>query len=104
MGVLQTRAQKFHNWTFHHQDPAWPQMCYLLRFTEVWLWVDEDRPLVIERVNLDRFLWTMPYKIKRTVSSGNPKPLDRLVELVETYEATTDLLKVAQPGHPQWMQ
>uniref|UniRef100_A0AAQ4S4F2 SCAN box domain-containing protein n=1 Tax=Gasterosteus aculeatus aculeatus TaxID=481459 RepID=A0AAQ4S4F2_GASAC len=90
-------AQRFHSWTFQHDQPPRAQMHELVRIT--WKWLEPQRnvaPAVVEAVVVDRYLRALPYEAKRFLSQQALTTADLTVEAMEKYQAATEMLRASR--------
>ena len=97
---LPARAQKVHDWRFNPALPARTQINALTRHTNRWLLGEGDVPIV-DRVVIDRCIRGLPPKAREYASNVAPRTLPRLVELVENFYVTQDLLKTGHGEAPK---
>ena len=97
---LPARAQKVNDWRFDPAQPARAQINALNRHVNRWLLGDGEVPLV-ERVVIDRCIRGLPPKAREYASNVSPGNLRRLVELVENYYVTQNMLKSTSADAPK---
>ena len=61
---LQTRAQRFHMWTYDSTSPVRPHIAALMRLTRAWLTTGEGPPAV-DRIVMDHCIRSLPADAKR---------------------------------------
>lgn len=51
---------------------------------------------MLDKLVLDKYLWALPYEMKKMVSMQNPQSLEELLTAVEIHQNTQDLLRGAR--------
>ena len=94
-------AQRFHNWGFRNDQPPRAQMHELIRITKKWLDPSKtSAAAIVEAVVVDRYLRALPYEAKKVVSQSTPVTAGALVEAVEQYQATNEMLRMGKKEQP----
>ena len=93
---LPARAQKVTDWRFDPAQPARSQINALNRHVNRWLLGEGDIPMV-DRVVMDRCIRGLPPKAKEYASNVSPRSLRQLVELVENFYVTQNMIKTTSP-------
>lgn len=69
----------------------------LIRITKKWLDPDKNSAAaLVEAVVVDRYLWALPYEAKKVISHSAPVTASALVEAVEQYQATNEMLHMGK--------
>ncbi|XP_044154991.1 uncharacterized protein LOC122941650 [Bufo gargarizans] len=99
LGVtMAVRAQRVHQWSYSSSKPPRSQMFDLIHLTRKWLQPETlTGPQIVERVVMDRYLRALPATLKKWVGQGDPNTATQLVDLVERYLASEDLLNPSMP-------
>ena len=100
---LQSRAQRFHAWTYDPTAPVRPQVAALVRLTKDWLTGGEG-PTAIDRIVLDRCIRALPSDAKRHAANSSPGTVDALVGVLENHQVTTELMKTSRQENPRSMR
>ena len=97
---LQTRAQRFHSWSYDSAAPVRPQVAALIRLTRGWL-TTGDGPSALDRVVMDRCIRALPADAKRHASQSSPRTVDELIALLENHQVTTELMQGSRMENPR---
>ena len=100
---LSNRSQKFHDWTYDATASPRSQMHNLIRMAKGWLMAAPLTLTATEKVVMDKFLRSLPYKAKKLASQAlHPQSADQLVELVEGHQVAVEVLRSGRPlrGEP----
>ncbi|XP_073728094.1 uncharacterized protein [Misgurnus anguillicaudatus] len=98
------RAQRYHAWCFKKEQPPRTQMHELMRLAKKWLELGgHSATEVVDSLVMDRFLRALPIEAKRFVCLNNPSSPQELIEEVERYQASAEMLNSRSPtsAHPQ---
>ena len=99
LGVtMAVRAQRVHRWSYSSGRPPRSQMFDLIHLTRKWLQPETlTSPQIVERVVMDRYLRALPAALRKWVGQGDPNTAAQMVDLVERYSATEDLINPPTP-------
>ena len=73
----------------------------LIRITKKWLDPSKtSAAAIVETVVVDRYLRALPYEAKKVVSQSTPVTAGALVEAIEQYQATNEMLRMGKKEQP----
>ncbi|XP_073727643.1 uncharacterized protein [Misgurnus anguillicaudatus] len=99
------RAQRYHAWCFKKEQPPRTQMHELMRLAKKWLEPGRHSATeVVDSLVMDRFLRALPIEAKRFVCLNNPSSPQELIEEVERYQASAEMLNSRSPTSAQPQQ
>ena len=90
-------AQRFHEWTFQTGATPRAQMHELTRVANRWLDPGKNSPAaIVEVLLMDRYLRALPFEAKKVISQQRLTTTMQLVEAVEQYQASMDMLRLTR--------
>ena len=92
---LPARAQRFHSWSFHAEQPPRPQIAALMRHVNGWLGGGGDPPYQ-ERIVIDKCIRALPPDARQYASQVSPASVGELTALLENWQVYKETMKASR--------